>query len=99
LDNCRERFLSEIFNLQAKAGANVFATSRYIPEIAEKFKNSTALEIRASNEDVRKYLESHMNQLPKFVTDDAKLQEEVCTEIVEAVDGMYVVFPQINELS
>ena len=34
---CRQRFISEIFNLQTKVGANVFVTSRFIPEITDKF--------------------------------------------------------------
>jgi hypothetical protein len=89
-DGCRSRFLSEIFSLQVKCGVNVFATSRFIPEITEKFTGSTSLEIRASDEDVRKYLEGHMSQLPSFVSRNVDLQEEVVTKIVQAVDGMYV---------
>jgi len=54
---CRMRFLSEIFNLQAKCGANLFATSRFLPDIIETFKGSILLEIRASNEDIRAYLD------------------------------------------
>jgi hypothetical protein len=34
-DNCRSRFLLEIFNLQVKYSTNIFATSRFIPEITE----------------------------------------------------------------
>ncbi|OCK78779.1 purine and uridine phosphorylase, partial [Lepidopterella palustris CBS 459.81] len=89
-DGCRSRFLSEIFNLQVKCQANVFVTSRFIPEIAEMFNGSTSLEICASNEDVRKYLEGHMSQLPSFVSRNNDLQEEIKTEIVQAVDGMFL---------
>jgi Cdc6-like AAA superfamily ATPase len=90
-DDCRTRFLSEIFNLQAKCGANLFATSRFIPEIKERFEGSISLEIRASNEDVRRYLDGHMFRLPEFVRRSQELQDEVKTEIVKAVGGMYVV--------
>ena len=89
-DGCRSRFLSEIFNLQVKCGVNVFATSRFIPGITERFNGSTSLEIRASGEDVRKYLEGHMSQLPSFVSCNVDLQEEIVNKIVQAVDGMYV---------
>ena len=89
-DGCRSKLLSEIFDFQAKCGANVLATSRFIPEIAEKFKGSTSLEIRASDGDVRKYLEGHMSQLPSFVSRNIDLQEEIVSGIVQAVDGMYV---------
>jgi hypothetical protein len=90
-DGCRSRFLSGIFSLQAKCGINVFATSRFIPEITEKFNGSTSLEIRASNEDVRKYLDGHIFRLPEFVVRSSELQDEIKTEIVRLVDGMHVV--------
>ena len=82
------KFLSEIFNLQAKTGASLFATSRFIPDIAEEFKGSPSLEIRANSDDVRKYLDGHMPQLRSFVLRNPDLQEEIKTEIVKAVDGM-----------
>ena len=91
-DGCRSRFLSEIFSLQAKCGINVFATSRFIPEVTEKFNGSTSLEIRASKEDVRKYLDGHIVQLPGFVRRNPELQDEIMTEITRLVDGMYVAF-------
>jgi Cdc6-like AAA superfamily ATPase len=46
LDECQicdggcKRFLSEIFGLQAKTGANLFATSRFIPEIKKELKEA-----------------------------------------------------------
>jgi hypothetical protein len=90
-DGCRAKFLSELFSLQANRGVNLFATSRLIPEIREKFKDSISLEIRASEEDVRRYLDGHMFQLPGFVFKSPELQEEIKTEIVRSVDGMYAV--------
>jgi Cdc6-like AAA superfamily ATPase len=89
-DGCRTRFLSEILNLQAKCGISLFATSRFIPEIIENFKGSMSLKIRASEEDVRRYLDSHISNLPLFVSRSPDLQEEIKAEIVKAVDGMYV---------
>jgi len=89
-DGCRERFLSEIFNLQVKVKASVFATSRFFPEITNNFSGSMLLEIRASEEDVRRYLDGHMSQLPAFVGQRSDLQGEIKTGIVAAVRGMYV---------
>ena len=86
----RRKFLSEVFNLQAKAGANLFATSRFIPEIMTEFEGSVLLEIRASDEDVQRYLDGHISLLPSFVLRCLDLQEEIKTEIIKAVDGMYV---------
>lgn len=86
---CRARFLSDIFTLQARTGVNLFATSRHILNIEKEFEGSTLLEIRASEEDVRRYLDGHVLQLPKFVTRSLELQEEIKAAIVKAVDGMY----------
>ncbi|KAB8304031.1 hypothetical protein EYC80_005377 [Monilinia laxa] len=47
LDECQQNhnhetnFLSDLLSLQAKCQLNLFATSRYIPEINEKFNQST----------------------------------------------------------
>jgi Cdc6-like AAA superfamily ATPase len=89
-DGDRGRLLSEIFNLQAKTGANFFATSRSIPEITRKFEGSLSVEIRASNDDVRIYLDGKISQLRPFVARNFTLQEEIKTKIIKAVDGMYV---------
>jgi hypothetical protein len=90
-DSCQERFLSEIFNLQAKCQASLFATSRFVPDIEEKFKESTRLEIKASNQDVQRYLDGHMSQLSGCVLRSSELQNEIKAEIIKAVDGMYVI--------
>jgi hypothetical protein len=70
--------------------------SRLIPEIREKFKESISVEIRASEEDMRRCLDGHMFQLPGFVIKSLELQEEIKTEIVRSVNGMYVVFIQFE---
>ncbi|KAF5656484.1 ankyrin repeat-containing protein [Fusarium heterosporum] len=87
---CRTRFLSELFNLQTSHGLNIFATSRPIPEIMDRFKTSLSIEIRASPDDVVRYLESHMGQLPSFVQRDQQLRKEITTGISKAMDGMFL---------
>jgi hypothetical protein len=91
-DGGRKELLSEIFNLQDKTGANFFATPRFIPEIKREFEGSLSLEIRASDKDVGRYLESHMSLLPSFVAYNFELQNEIKTEIIKAVNGMYLHF-------
>jgi hypothetical protein len=39
---------------------------------------------------LRRYLDGHMSSLPSFVLRSPDLQEEVKTDIVKAVEGMYV---------
>jgi ankyrin repeat protein/nucleoside phosphorylase len=94
LDECQEserlHFVSEMFNLQVQHGANIFVTSRFISEIMDRFKDALSLEIRATDEDVRMYLESRMSQLRPCVLKNRQLQEEIKTAISEAVDGMFL---------
>lgn len=85
---CRSTFLPNIFSLQAKTGAKLFTTSRPIPDIKEFFKGCLSLEILASDEDVGKYLNGRMSQLPTFVLRKPELQEEITTQIIQAVEGM-----------
>jgi NACHT domain len=87
-DGHRARFLSEIFNLQAKCGANLFATSRFIPSVTERFGGSLSLEIRASDEDVRKYVDDYISKSESNVMKECS--EEIKTKIKDAVEGMYV---------
>ncbi|KAJ3525468.1 hypothetical protein NM208_g11627 [Fusarium decemcellulare] len=82
-DNYRS-ILGEIFSLRAACKANVFATSRFIPEITENFsaRASLVVEIRADPNDVRRYVEGHISRLPFFVRSNPALQEEIKTEIL-----------------
>jgi Cdc6-like AAA superfamily ATPase len=89
-DGVRSKFMSAIFNLQAKMSVNLFATSRFIPDIEEEFKRigAVSLEIRASDEDVRRYLDSHISRLPSFVQECPQLMNRVKTAIIQAARGM-----------
>jgi len=89
-DSCRAKLLSQLSQLQTKCGANLFATSRFIPDITERFEQALWLEIRASKQDVERYVKGHIDELPRFVRRDPSLQQEISSEIVEAIDGMYV---------
>jgi hypothetical protein len=96
LDECKtsnamqSEFLHEIFHLQAKTGANIFATSRHIPEIEDEFKRKGAvfLEIRASDGDIKRYLDGNASRLPSVVQENPELEETVKASIIEAADGM-----------
>ncbi|KAF7515244.1 hypothetical protein PCG10_003552 [Penicillium crustosum] len=94
LDECqtssRPHFISELFNLQTRHSANIFVTSRFILEIIHQFEGALSLEIRATDEDVRKYLESHMGHLRPCVLESHQLQEEIKAAISDAVDGMFL---------
>ncbi|KAF3925690.1 Ankyrin-1 [Arthrobotrys entomopaga] len=86
----RKLFLSEILSLKSKDTANIFATSRFNQDIEKTFRDCLWLEIRASDEDVGRYLDSHMSILPFFVSKRPDLQKEIKVEIAKAVDGMFL---------
>jgi Cdc6-like AAA superfamily ATPase len=89
-DGCRPRLISEIFNLQVKYRVKFFATSRSIREITDKFKSDAWLEIRASDDDLRRYLDGRMARLPNCVSTSSDLQEKIKDTIVKSVNGMYM---------
>ena len=96
LDECpgtrdhRSRFLEEVSKLQTKTQSNRFATSRYVPEVESELELTMHLEIRATKDDVRKYLNHHMMPQRAVLRENKQLQEDIKREIVEIVDGMYV---------
>ncbi|KAI9781186.1 MAG: hypothetical protein M1839_006294 [Geoglossum umbratile] len=94
LDECsvsdeRQKFLSAIFNLQAKTGANIFATSRVNDNIAKLFEVALSLQIRAEDEDIKSYLDGQMSLLHSDILDDT-LQSVIRREVTRAVDGMFL---------
>lgn len=84
----REQLLEELFRFQSQVQVNIFATSRSLPEIAIHFNINESLEIRASEEDVRRYLENHTWRFPRFVLQNPDLQKDIISQIVNVVDGM-----------
>lgn len=89
-DGCRQEFINQLLSLQLQTGvtSQLFATSRSIPEIAEHFEDSLILRVRATDEDVSRYVDSSLARLSRCVRDDKDLQAEIKREIVKCVDGM-----------
>lgn len=65
-------------------------TSRDLPRVTEKVQNGVRLEVRASDDDVGKYVDGHMDDLPNFLSKSPKIQQSIKKAVVTAVDGMYV---------
>ncbi|KAK7415745.1 hypothetical protein QQX98_005658 [Neonectria punicea] len=89
------RLLLEIINLQSKSesksGVSIFATSRDLPEIAAYFEDTITLDIRAHDDDMRRYLDGKVSEMTSFaVRRNAALQEEIKKEIAASVDGMFL---------
>jgi Cdc6-like AAA superfamily ATPase len=87
-DGTRHQFLTKLQELQATQDVRLLTTSRFIPEIEDAFKEAVRLEVRADNNDVRRFVAGQMYRLPKCIQRDPVLQEMVVDKIVQAVDGM-----------
>jgi hypothetical protein len=95
LDEChsshegRWKIVSEIIQLGKKTNANIFATSRPVPEIASLFEGSLHKEIAAVEEDVLKYLDGRMlSLLRRRIWKHPQLQCDIRSTVVKRVDGM-----------
>ena len=89
-DGVLSRFMKELFNLQARTGSRIFATSRPILGIPEEFQRqgSSILKIRASEEDMQRYLDGHINQVPTSVREAPGIEGKIRSAITKAADGM-----------
>jgi hypothetical protein len=92
LDECpyeaRHQLLAKLFDLQKGADVRLIATSRFIPDIEDAFRQALKLEVQASREDIKRFVAGQIYRLPSCIQRDAALQELVQEQIVEAVDGM-----------
>ena len=98
--DCRTKLLKEMLELQKKTEVTILATSRFIPEVVKAFEEKASIKIRASKEDIEKYLDGNLWRFPSFVQSSKSLQDEIKTEVGKAVDGMYVIssLDQVNRL-
>jgi hypothetical protein len=92
LDECRglerNKFILEIFSLQARCGINIFATSRINGEIERLFSDAISLEIRARDHDLGIYLDERLRLQQLDVLDD-NTKIEIKRTVVDASGGMY----------
>jgi hypothetical protein len=84
------------------SGANIFVTSRSVPDVqyfrSGSFESLQLAEIRiaADHEDIRKYVESAIianHNLARLVNKFSDLQEKIQSGIVAGADHLYVVSP------
>jgi hypothetical protein len=96
LDECtdrngaRKKFVNKLRELQAMTPLRLLITSRFNPEIEKWFKSDLKLEIRASSNDVRRYVAGQVPRLPNCVQRNCELIQEIPDRIAEDVDGMFL---------
>jgi hypothetical protein len=73
LDECsntsgvRRQLIDKLRSLQANKNVRLLFTSRFIPEVTEDFQSSPWLEVRASEEDVRRFVVGQISRLPNCI--------------------------------
>ncbi|KAI9774757.1 MAG: hypothetical protein M1839_001624 [Geoglossum umbratile] len=90
-NNTKYSFLTEIRKLQPTV--HLLVTSRHIASIEREFEKAARVEIRASDIDIRRYLEDRIKQehgLVRHVKTDSALQEAIINTIVEKAKGMFL---------
>ncbi|ORX96684.1 hypothetical protein BCR34DRAFT_578500 [Clohesyomyces aquaticus] len=89
-DGTRQGLLARIRDLKSKADVRFLATSRFLPDIVDEFKDSGRLEVQASDEDVRRFVAGQVHRLPNCIQRKHELQMLVQDKIAESVDGMFL---------
>lgn len=87
-DSIHLKLIDKLLRLQAGADVRIMFTSRLIPTIVDKLKSALTLEVRASEEDVRRFVEGQLEHLPRCIHRDQDLQDKIVSQITEAADGM-----------
>ena len=96
LDECDEGktrvgFLAELRNLLPHI--RLLVTSRPLVSIERSFEDDARLEIRAHDEDVKRYLRARIQKEPRLIQHvkaDPTLEEQIITIITEKAQGMFV---------
>ncbi|KAI9766660.1 MAG: hypothetical protein M1839_004783 [Geoglossum umbratile] len=97
LDECPEKnnhrgtLLAQIRRLQP--GTSFFVTSRNIFNISDEFRDDYHLEIRASNQDITRYLQERLSAASKlsvYTDKDPKLRDTITSTIVTKAQGMFL---------
>lgn len=87
-DRTWRQFLEKLRDLQGRADLRLVATSRFIPDIEDEFSTALKLEVRANDEDVKRFVAGQTYRLPKCIQRDQTLQDMVQDKVAQAVDGM-----------
>jgi archaellum biogenesis ATPase FlaH len=88
-NSTRDTFLDEIRKIQPNT--NLLVTSRNISSIEREFRKAARVEICASDEDIRRYLEFRIrkeSRLSHNIGTDRPLQSKIVNTLAEKAQGM-----------
>ncbi|KAF2673257.1 hypothetical protein BT63DRAFT_466811 [Microthyrium microscopicum] len=92
-DGVRDVLGRELLKLSSIHNAHVLVTSRWITSIENLFEGCLRLEIRATDQDIARYLETRMegsSRLQRIIKEDPQIKESIVTTIVERCEGMFL---------
>ena len=87
-DGTRSGWIYKLLQLQASTDVRILFTSRELPTITENFKTTLTLEVRATAEDVRRYVEGQLPRLPGCIRRDQDLRNRIANTVTKSADGM-----------
>ena len=97
LDECtenndtRDAVLTNLQHLLSSSNARLLTTSRHVIGMESYFPSAVRLKIRASDIDIRKYLETRIpreSRLARHISKDASLQELIFSTIIDKAEGL-----------
>ena len=86
----RQNLLASLGLLQKVHSLNFLVTSRFIPHVTQELHDPPCLIVRASDEDIRRYVRGHISDLANCVLKNSQLQSIIEDSIASAVDGMFL---------
>jgi hypothetical protein len=92
--NSRATLLSELRNLPPEV--HLMVTSRPLATIESCFPGSKQLEIKASREDIRRFINGRISFYPTlacYVEENEELREYIVNTVTQKAEGMYVLLP------
>jgi hypothetical protein len=87
-ENDQSDLVDELLRLHARTGINLFATSRYVPEILGRFSQHPSFQISSHQDDIRLYIEHNLWRISRHVTIDKDLEHQIKATICETSIGM-----------
>ena len=97
-NDTREELLTTLQSLLEMANVRLMITSRPVASVEAHLQGMACLEIRATDEDIRKYVENRIpkeRRLMRYVREDDAFRVSIIETIIAKAQGMYVVGPAI----
>jgi Cdc6-like AAA superfamily ATPase len=87
-DSTRRQLVAKLRFFQTGRDVRLLVTSRPMPEIGSDYRAALRLEVRATKEDLKRFVAGRICELSVAIRRDTVLQEMVQEKITEAAGGM-----------